>query len=125
MWENTLLIFAGDNGGDCGLPAQPEIGIGGAPGACSNFPLLGRKCTSFEGGTRVAALVAGGLIPLALHGTNSTGLMCKQLCRREITVNFCLFLDTVICLGVCGRSLQSATDTHMTVACTMSSARHR
>jgi hypothetical protein len=37
----------------------------------SNFPLLGRKSSPFEGGTRVAALLAGGLIPATLHSTDS------------------------------------------------------
>ena len=54
MWETTLFVLAGDNGGDCGLPAQTNPKVGGQPGAASNHPLLGRKCTAFDGGTRVA-----------------------------------------------------------------------
>ena len=73
MWSNTLLILMGDNGGDCGLPDQP--GVKGQPGMASNYPLLGRKCTAFEGGTRVAAVVAGGLLPPARHGTLNHQLM--------------------------------------------------
>lgn len=72
MWETTVFIVTSDNGGDCGLPAQPHVG--GAPGYASNYPLLGRKCTAFDGGTRTAAFVAGGLIPANLRGTVNTAL---------------------------------------------------
>lgn len=51
MWDDMLFVFTSDNGGDCGLPSQP--GVPGQPGSASNYPLLGRKCTAFEGGTRV------------------------------------------------------------------------
>lgn len=64
-WERTLLVLTADNGGDCGLLS----------GAASNYPLLGRKCTAFDGGTRVAALVAGGIVPAARRGTISTQLL--------------------------------------------------
>jgi len=63
MWENTLLFIIADNGGD-----NPG-------GAASNYPLVGRKCLSWEGGTRVYALAAGGLIPAARRGTTSEQLM--------------------------------------------------
>ena len=69
MWENTFFLLTSDNGGDCGLPDQPG-GPKGQPGSASNFPLLGRKCTAFEGGTRVAAFVAGGVIPAGRRGTS-------------------------------------------------------
>eukprot|EP00041_Stephanoeca_diplocostata_P027870 m.777542 g.777542 ORF g.777542 m.777542 type:complete len:669 (+) comp23266_c0_seq2:99-2105(+) len=65
MWERTLLVLAADNGGDCGLLS----------GAASNHPLLGRKCTAFDGGTRVAALVAGGVVPAARRGSTSSQLL--------------------------------------------------
>lgn len=73
MWDNTLFVLTADNGGDCGLPAFD--GHGGAPGFASNFPLLGRKCTVWDGGTRTAAFVAGGLVPASLQGTTSSALM--------------------------------------------------
>jgi arylsulfatase A-like enzyme len=73
MWENTIFFLTADNGGDCGLPAQN--GKGGAPGFASNYPLLGRKCTAFDGGTRTAAFVAGGLVPVVMRGTVSTALI--------------------------------------------------
>lgn len=73
MWDNTIFILSADNGGDCGLPAQP--GIGGQPGFASNYPLLGRKCTAWDGGTRTAAFVSGGLVPTALRGTVNHALI--------------------------------------------------
>ena len=65
MWENTLFVLMADNGGDCGLMG----------GDANNWPLLGRKCTAWEGGTRTAAFVSGGLVPPALRGTVNTQLM--------------------------------------------------
>ena len=64
IWDNTLFLLAADNGGDCGLMS----------GYASNYPLLGRKCTSWDGGTRTAAFVAGGLVSASLHGTTNAGL---------------------------------------------------
>ena len=66
MWDSTLLVVFSDNGGDD--PAKPSS-------HASNYPLLGRKCLSFEGGTRVFAFVNGGLLPPRLRGTTNTQLM--------------------------------------------------
>ena len=44
MWENTVFIFASDNGG---------LATGGA----SNWPLRGSKTTYFEGGLRVPSFL--------------------------------------------------------------------
>lgn len=63
LWDNTLLVIMADNGGD-----NPG-------GSCSNHPLLGRKCLAWEGGTRVYAAVAGGLVPPKLRGTVNSELM--------------------------------------------------
>eukprot|EP00912_Choanoflagellata_sp_UC4_P001654 UC4_evm1s1050 len=62
IWENTLLITMSDNGGD-----NPG-------GLASNYPLLGRKCLAWEGGTRVFAFVSGGLVPPELRGSTNDGL---------------------------------------------------
>jgi hypothetical protein len=63
MWENTFLVLTSDNGGD-----NPV-------GAASNYPLVGRKCLSWEGGTRTFAFVGGGLLPKATRGTVNNQLM--------------------------------------------------
>jgi len=76
MWRDTVFLLTSDNGGDCGLPGQPtNPSAPSQPGAASNYPLLGRKCTAFEGGTRVAAFVAGGRVPPARRGTVSNQLI--------------------------------------------------
>lgn len=51
FWENTVIIFASDNGG---WPIPDGHG--------SNFPLRGAKFTYFEGGVRVPAFVYSPLI---------------------------------------------------------------
>ena len=69
MWSETLLLVMSDNGGD----DPPTAGRGSA--MASNYPLLGRKCLSYEGGTRVFAFLSGGLLPNALRGTTNNQLM--------------------------------------------------
>ena len=72
MWDSAFIVLTGDNGGQCMDPNHPaDVPYG--PG--NSWPLYGRKCTPWEGGTRSAALVSGGLIPAALRGTQSTVLM--------------------------------------------------
>lgn len=53
MWANTLLIWHSDNGGPSGSSSN----------SANNFPLRGSKYSDFEGGVRVRAFAAGGLIP--------------------------------------------------------------
>jgi arylsulfatase A-like enzyme len=53
FWKNTLFVYSSDNGG-CG--------------GSSNYPLRGAKLTNWEGGVRVAAFVAGGMLSPSLHG---------------------------------------------------------
>jgi len=48
MWDNTLVVFSSDNGGEYNRH--------------DNFPLRGFKNTSFEGGVRVPAFVTGGFL---------------------------------------------------------------
>jgi arylsulfatase B len=55
MWDNTLFVWTNDNG----APVQ----VGG-----SNFPLRGGKGSNFEGGVKVPALFAGGVLAPALRG---------------------------------------------------------
>ena len=47
--ENTLIIFAGDNGSDS--PAIPDEGL--PSGIYSDYPLRGKKGSKHEGGTRI------------------------------------------------------------------------
>ena len=56
MWETTLFVWSTDNGS----PVQ----VGG-----SNAPLRGGKGSNWEGGCRVPAFVAGGLLPAGQRGT--------------------------------------------------------
>ena len=44
-------------------------------GGGSNFPFRGGKNSNFEGGTRVPAIVAGGLLPAARRGLQYAGLI--------------------------------------------------
>jgi arylsulfatase A-like enzyme len=78
MWENSLFVLTADNGGD-----NPV-------GAASNYPLVGRKCLSWEGGTRTYAFVAGGLIPPARRGTVNNQLMhVADWCRLRLHHSRC------------------------------------
>lgn len=65
LWNDTLLIFSSDNGGQQWL----EYNAG------SNWPLRGGKASEFEGGIRSAAFVSGGYVPAAVRGTVSEGFM--------------------------------------------------
>lgn len=58
LWENTLVIFSADNGG--------EITSAG-----NNWPYRGGKYTDFEGGVRTAAFVGGGYVPKSQRGTST------------------------------------------------------
>mmetsp|Transcript_30455 Transcript_30455/g.50442 ORF Transcript_30455/g.50442 Transcript_30455/m.50442 type:complete len:670 (-) Transcript_30455:78-2087(-) len=62
MWNDTLIVFASDNGGPVGIQA-------------SNSPLRGGKDTFFEGGVRSLASLGGGWLPPVLHGKDSPAVM--------------------------------------------------
>ncbi|KAJ1456618.1 alkaline-phosphatase-like protein [Pelagophyceae sp. CCMP2097] len=59
LWSTTLLVFQSDNGGCLQLTQS----------AASNHPLRGGKASDWEGGQRVVALAAGGLLPQRARGT--------------------------------------------------------
>lgn len=54
------MVYSSDNGGI-------EDG--------NNYPLRGEKTTDFEGGFRVNAFIAGGVLPSSLHGTVNKALV--------------------------------------------------
>ena len=58
IWDDTLIIFTGDNG------ANPDTGG-------SSYPLRGMKATLFEGGMRPAAFVSGAGLSPGVRGTVS------------------------------------------------------
>eukprot|EP01084_Bolivina_argentea_P144951 254210_1 len=67
MWNNTLIVFSSDNGGECSL--------GG--GAANNSPLRGGKHSIWEGGIRAATYISGGWngIPNHRRGLTENGMM--------------------------------------------------
>lgn len=58
LYENSLIVVHGDNGGEI----MTEF-CGG-----NNFPLRGGKFSTFEGGIRVPSFVTGGFLPLNRRG---------------------------------------------------------
>jgi arylsulfatase B len=66
MWDSLLWMSSADNGG--------PIYNSGAAGA-NNWPLRGGKMSNWQGGIRVNAYAAGGLLPPAVRGTKSEALM--------------------------------------------------
>jgi hypothetical protein len=59
MWEDTLMVWASDNGGDA---------------AANNYPLRGAKFSNWEGGIHVGAFVSGGYLPVSRRGIKLGGL---------------------------------------------------
>jgi len=63
LFENTLVVFVSENGG------EQTLEQGG-----SNYPLRGGKQGEFEGGIRTNAFVAGGVVPPERRGTKFQGI---------------------------------------------------
>jgi arylsulfatase B len=57
LWDNTLVVFHSDNGGEI-------IFLCGG----NNYPLRGGKFSTFDGGIRVNAFVTGGALPAPRRG---------------------------------------------------------
>lgn len=64
IWDNAVVVFHSDNGGEIIFDAQ----CGG-----NNWPLRGGKFSNFEGGIRVNAFVTGGMVPEARRGAKLDG----------------------------------------------------
>ena len=62
MWDNTLFIVVGDNGG--------AVYSGGG---ANNYPLKGGNLSDWQGGVRVNAFVTGGYLPEKMQGQKLTG----------------------------------------------------
>lgn len=58
FWNNTLLLFHSDNGGNLNA-------------AGNNLPLRGGKFSLFEGGTRATAFISGPVVPKEVRGTSN------------------------------------------------------
>ena len=61
MWENTIIVFANDNGGKSGLS--------------NNFPFQRAKSSILEGGIRVPSFIHSNLIPKSRLGERTDNLM--------------------------------------------------
>jgi len=64
MYDNTLMVFASDNGGT----ADDADEVGG-----NNYPLRGGKHTVWQGGLQTTSFVSGGFLPSRLSGNTHNG----------------------------------------------------
>ena len=83
MWDRTLIVQSSDNGG----PIYKGAGA-------NNHPLKGGKVSDWEGGVRVNAWVAGGILPESARGTKVDGYMHISVSTRRATAA-CHFLPSV------------------------------
>jgi arylsulfatase I/J len=66
MWDNLLWVSSADNGG--------PIYASGSAGA-NNYPMRGGKMSNWQGGVRINGYASGGLLPAAVRGTTTAGLV--------------------------------------------------
>jgi arylsulfatase A-like enzyme len=75
MWNDTILIYTSDNGGEVyDRTKDPIIDEATYSYGC-NWPLRGGKFTVWEGGVRVPAFVHSPLLPSNVVGTINNGLL--------------------------------------------------
>ena len=78
QWNDTLLVFSSDNGGDQGHCQK-------------NQPLRGNKGSFFDGGIRVVAGIAGGFLPPHFRGRAADTLVHQSdMCARRLTLRAAL-----------------------------------
>jgi len=81
LWNNTILFFTSDNGGELPFADQSKCGTGCLTTGCcggagNNHPLRGGKFTLFEGGIRSRAFISGrsAMLPNNRRGTTWAGM---------------------------------------------------
>ena len=78
QWNDTLLVFSSDNGGD---QAHCQ----------KNQPLRGNKGSFFDGGIHVVAGIAGGFLPPHFRGRAAATLVHQSdMCARRLTLRAAL-----------------------------------
>jgi len=82
LYDNTLIVFTADNGG--------ETDLGG-----SNFPFRGTKGESFEGNTRVIASLAGGVIEQLGLADQEREALFSNLDWTPTLLHFAGYLDCI------------------------------
>ena len=65
MYNDSLIVLTGDNGG----PVYWTLSKYAHGAGANNYPLFGGKVSNWEGGIRVAGFVSGGALPPSARGT--------------------------------------------------------
>ena len=78
LWDNTLIIFSSDNGGEPSNNGGSDQFYWFGNGFASNLPLRGRKRSAFEGGVHSPAFITGGYLPKSLRGSTYNNLMAIE-----------------------------------------------